>query len=100
MPATIQAIEHTDAALQRIITEARRLHAGVLITADHGNAECLFDEKIKQPCTAHTTNPVPVLCMSDELKLKEGALADVAPTILTMLGLPVPPFMTGTSLFL
>ena len=74
---------------------------GALVTADHGNADKMIAED-GSPFTAHTTNPVPVVLVCDELKgvkLREGGvLADLAPTLLDMMGLPVPAEMTGKSL--
>ena len=74
----------------------------VLLIADHGNAEKMIDLETGQPHTAHTTNPVPfVLILDDgkEHRLREGGvLADVAPTILNLMGIPVPKAMTGKSL--
>jgi 2,3-bisphosphoglycerate-independent phosphoglycerate mutase len=73
----------------------------VLITADHGNCELMVDPETGQPHTAHTTNPVPIWWASRHAagrRLRDGGLADVAPTVLELLGLPVPPEMTGRSL--
>ena len=70
----------------------------MLITADHGNSERLLDEE-GNPFTAHTTNPVPLILTNTHLELKEGGkLGDLAPTILQLLGLPIPKEMTGESL--
>ena len=73
-----------------------------LITADHGNCELMWDEKENVPFTAHTTNPVPVILVDDAREsaaLREGGrLSDLAPTLLALLGLPVPAEMTGKSL--
>ena len=72
-----------------------------LLTADHGNADKML-EPDGSPFTAHTTNPVPVVLVSDRYKnaelRKDGVLADLAPTLLDVMGLPVPPEMTGKSL--
>jgi len=101
--ATVQAVETLDACLGRV-EAAVRAHDGVLaITADHGNAEHMWDEARHEPHTAHTTNPVPfVLVGGGEatagLRLGEGILADVAPTLLDVLGLETPEAMTGRSL--
>ena len=71
----------------------------VLITADHGNAELMHDETTHQAHTAHTLNVVPLLYVGRKAKLEAGgALQDVAPTLLRMMGLPQPPEMTGKSL--
>lgn len=72
-----------------------------ILTADHGNADKLLSED-GSPFTAHTTNPVPVVLISNEYKnaklRDDGILADLAPTLLTVMGIPVPPEMTGKSL--
>jgi len=71
----------------------------VLITADHGNAETMLDPATRQAHTAHTLNLVPVLYVGRRAKIaSRGALQDVAPTLLAMMGLPQPPQMTGKSL--
>ena len=68
-----------------------------MITADHGNADCMFDETGKVN-TAHTTNPVPFLVSVENGKVRDGRLADIAPTILKIMGLEQPSAMTGESL--
>jgi 2,3-bisphosphoglycerate-independent phosphoglycerate mutase len=69
------------------------------ITSDHGNAEALINEKDGSPITAHTTNKVPLILVGDkDIKLREGKLADIAPTLLDLLGLEKPVEMTGESL--
>jgi 2,3-bisphosphoglycerate-independent phosphoglycerate mutase len=79
-----------------------RARGGVLaLTADHGNAEQMWDEARQEPHTAHTTNPVPFVLVGDGLEgltLEPGLLADVAPTLLDLVGLPQPKAMTGRSL--
>ena len=70
-----------------------------LITADHGNAECLIDPETGGPHTAHTTNPVPCWLVGDDSSLREGgSLRDVAPTLLGLLGIETPAAMTGVDL--
>ena len=72
-----------------------------LVTADHGNAEQMWDDELKAPHTAHTSNPVPVVLCGDAYlgrQLKDGWLRDVAPTILDLLDIPLAPEMTGRSL--
>ncbi|HNN53566.1 MAG TPA: 2,3-bisphosphoglycerate-independent phosphoglycerate mutase, partial [Pseudomonadota bacterium] len=94
-------VETIDACLGRICDAAKKSGAAVLITADHGNCEQMVDPDTGQPHTAHTTNPVPFIVVDDSLRgqrLREGGLADVAPTVLDIMGLPVPPEMTGQSL--
>ncbi|TDL52631.1 2,3-bisphosphoglycerate-independent phosphoglycerate mutase [Paenibacillus dendritiformis] len=95
---TIKAVEATDECMGRVV-EAVLAKGGVcLITADHGNADMVFDEE-GRPFTAHTTNPVPFIVTAKDIELREGGiLADIAPTILDLMQLPKPEEMTGTSL--
>jgi 2,3-bisphosphoglycerate-independent phosphoglycerate mutase len=99
--AAIKAVETVDTCAGRIISRVQELGGAVLITADHGNAEQMQDEN-GEPFTAHTTNPVWLILVDNSRKgitLREGGrLADVAPTMLKMLGLPQPIEMTGESL--
>jgi len=99
--AAIKAVETVDACAGRVVARIREKGGAVLITADHGNAEQMQDEN-GEPFTAHTTNPVWFIVVDDSRKgaqLREGGrLADVAPTMLKMLGLPKPAEMTGESL--
>ncbi|MFZ2949571.1 MAG: 2,3-bisphosphoglycerate-independent phosphoglycerate mutase [Desulfuromonadaceae bacterium] len=99
--AAIKAVEAVDACVGRIVARMRELGGAALITADHGNAEQLMDEN-GAPFTAHTVNPVWLVLVDDsrkDVKLREGGrLADVAPTMLKMLGLVQPVEMTGESL--
>ena len=99
--ATIAAVETLDGCLGRILTALRAANARAIVTADHGNAEQLWDEALKAPHTAHTSNPVPVVLCADEFigfPLRNGSLRDVAPTLLGLLGIPLTPEMTGRSL--
>ena len=101
LAATIRACEVVDAQLTRIIKSAERAGARLLITADHGNCEMMFDPATGGPHTAHTTNPVPLLLVEDETPVtlrSGGALCDVGPTVLGMLGVPQPAEMTGKDL--
>ncbi|HEX7125863.1 MAG TPA: 2,3-bisphosphoglycerate-independent phosphoglycerate mutase [Thermodesulfobacteriota bacterium] len=101
LEATIRAIEAIDAALGRLIPAMLRRGGRVLVTADHGNAEQMIDYETGQPHTAHTTNPVPLVLVDERrrgARLDEGALADVAPTILDLAGIEAPAAMTGRSL--
>ena len=102
MPAVIRAVETVDAALGRILPVADRAGARLLVTADHGNAEMMIDPATGGPHTAHTTNPVPFLTVGNDARSLRagGALCDVAPTILALLGLQQPAEMTGRSLLL
>jgi 2,3-bisphosphoglycerate-independent phosphoglycerate mutase len=100
LPAATKAVETVDAGLGRIAEAVRRQGGALLVTADHGNAELMRDPVTGGPHTAHTTNPVPVLLMGAPAgaTLAEGRLADVAPTLLALLGLKQPAAMTGHSL--
>lgn len=98
IPATIKAVEAVDQALGQVETVVKQAGGILLVTADHGNAEIMLEANGK-PCTAHTTNPVPFIIVAEsEFKLKDGKLADIAPTILKLLNLKVPTEMTGESL--
>ena len=98
--ATVRAVEFVDTCLGRIATAVDAAHGGLLITADHGNAEYKIDRRDGSVLTAHTTSPVPViLCGAGDGPLRDGGgLRDVAPTVLDAMGLPVPEEMTGRSL--
>ena len=99
MAAAVKAVETVDACMGRIVAEVAKHDDVVLVvTADHGNADCMFDETGKVN-TAHTTNPVPFAVCEKGLELKDGGkLADIAPTILRIMGLPQPAEMTGECL--
>jgi 2,3-bisphosphoglycerate-independent phosphoglycerate mutase len=99
LPAAIRAVEAVDAGLGRVAEAVARKHGAMLITADHGNCEMMRDPDTGGPHTSHTTNPVPVVLAGPPgAKLREGRLADIAPTLLQLMGLPTPPEMTGKSL--
>jgi 2,3-bisphosphoglycerate-independent phosphoglycerate mutase len=99
LDAATRAIEALDACIGRVVAAARAAGGEVLITADHGNAEKMHDEATGQPHTAHTLNLVPVVYVGRTATLApSGALEDIAPTLLAMLGLPQPAEMTGRSL--
>jgi 2,3-bisphosphoglycerate-independent phosphoglycerate mutase len=100
LEATIKAIETLDTCLAWVVKSVRTRRGAVIITADHGNAEQMIDPRTGQIFTAHTTNPVPLILISDyKGRLREGgSLRDVAPTLLGVLGLPKPPEMTGEDL--
>jgi 2,3-bisphosphoglycerate-independent phosphoglycerate mutase len=99
LPAAIQAVEAVDIGLGRIAAALRRRGGVMVITADHGNCELMKDPETGGPHTAHTTNPVPVLVMNGPTAaIQDGRLSDLAPTLLTLMGLAVPPQMTGHSL--
>ncbi len=101
LPAVIKALECIDQCLQRVVAAAEKAGARLLITADHGNCEVMIDPETGGPHTAHTTNPVPFVMLDPEedRPLRDGgALCDVGPTILSMLGIDSPPEMTGRDL--
>lgn len=108
LPATVTALETVDRCLGRLVESINKAGGTAIIIADHGNAECMWDEQ-GNPWTAHTTNPVPFILVEGEgLKIPgygtevrlrdDGRLADVAPTILEILKLPQPAEMTGRSM--
>ena len=99
MDAAVTAVETVDACMGRIMDEvAKHPDTVLLVTADHGNADCMFDDSGKVN-TAHTTNPVPFTVCEEGITLAEGGrLADIAPTILAVIGLEQPKEMTGRSL--
>jgi 2,3-bisphosphoglycerate-independent phosphoglycerate mutase len=101
IPATILAVETVDRCLSQVIAAAEKVGARLLITADHGNCEMMIDPATGGPHTAHTTNPVPLLVVDpdgDRPLRGGGALCDVGPTILQLLGLERPAEMTGMDL--
>lgn len=97
MAAAIKAVETVDACVERITGAVSSMGGVILITADHGNADCMA-EPDGGPHTAHTTNPVPFLICGADVKLKSGRLADIAPTLLELMGIRKPEKMTGESL--
>ena len=101
LDAAIKAIETLDVCLGRLETAVRAQGGALLITADHGNAEMMRDLETGQPHTAHTLGVVPIILVGaprEVTKLTDGRLADVAPTLLEIMGLPQPRDMTGRSL--
>ena len=99
LPAAIKAVETVDTGLGRLVAAIRKAGGALLVTADHGNCELMRDPETGGPHTAHTTNPVPVLLMDGgDVALNGGRLADVAPTLLELMGVPKPSEMTGRSL--
>ncbi len=101
LSAAVKAVETVDACLARVLQSAERRGARVLVTADHGNCELMIDPATDGPHTAHTTNPVPLVIVGDDggRPLRHGgALCDVGPTVLGMLGIEPPPEMTGRDL--
>ncbi len=96
--AIVKAVETTDACLGRVVEAAKANGYSLVVIADHGNADKTQEEN-GSPHTAHTTNPVPCIVIDDEQRpVREGILADVAPTILHLMGVEQPDEMTGTSL--
>jgi 2,3-bisphosphoglycerate-independent phosphoglycerate mutase len=100
LEAAVAAIEALDKCIGEVADEILKKDGIILLTADHGNAEQMIDYKTGEPHTAHTTNPVPLVLISnnEKLNIKSGKLADLAPTILELIGLPKPEEMTGESL--
>ena len=99
LEAAIKAIETIDICVGKVLQAIEQVNGVLLITADHGNAEQMIDYKTGEPHTAHTTNPVPLILVGKEnVKLKEGKLADLAPTMLDLMELEKPVEMTGESL--
>lgn len=101
IPAAVKAVGTVDECVKKVTDKILEMGGATLLTADHGNADKLLSED-GSPFTAHTTNPVPIVLVSDKLKdvklRDDGVLADLAPTLLTVMGLPVPEEMTGKSL--
>jgi 2,3-bisphosphoglycerate-independent phosphoglycerate mutase len=99
LDAAIKAVETVDTGLGRIVDAIGRAGGALLVTADHGNCELMRDPETGGPHTAHTTNPVPVVLLGGgDASLSQGRLADIAPTLLELMGIPQPVEMNGTSL--
>ena len=100
LPAAIRAVETIDACLGDVEKAVLSVGGKMLVTADHGNVEQMWDDMTNQAHTAHTTNPVPLVLVGnqDTLSLHPGKLADLAPTVLDLMGLTQPTEMTGKSL--
>ena len=101
IPATITAVETLDRCLGQIIEALRKTGGTAIVTADHGNAEQMWDRALNAPHTAHTSNPVPVILCGERFigtRLRNGSLRDVAPTLLELMELTRAPEMTGASL--
>ncbi|MBN1592853.1 MAG: 2,3-bisphosphoglycerate-independent phosphoglycerate mutase [Candidatus Coatesbacteria bacterium] len=101
LEAAIKAVETVDECVGEVVKATLSVGGCAIVTADHGNAEKMWDEETGAPHTAHTTNPVPCIIVADGCGplIQDGKLADVAPTILTLLELDVPEEMNGTVLF-
>jgi len=95
--ATVKAIEVIDQCLSRVVDALQKVDGECLITADHGNAECMYDPCTQQPHTAHTSEMVPLIYVGKRATFKQshGILADIAPTMCVLMGLNVPHEMTG-----
>ena len=102
MSAAVAAVHAVDSCVRMVVEAIQKTGGRCIITADHGNAEYMWDEKAQVPFTAHTTNPVPCILVDDSRKsveLREGGrLCDLAPTLLDLMELPVPQEMTGKTL--
>ncbi|KMK65808.1 2,3-bisphosphoglycerate-independent phosphoglycerate mutase [Puniceibacterium sp. IMCC21224] len=100
LKAAIKACETVDAGLGRVLEAVRAAGGAMIVTADHGNCETMVDPETGGPHTAHTLNPVPVVLFGGpkKAKLRNGRLADLAPTLLALMGLELPAEMTGVSL--
>ncbi len=103
LEAAMKACETVDTCLGDLIESVKRQRGTLLVTADHGNCEVMWNDEIDEPHTAHTLNRVPIM-LADfskedrDLKIKDGSLCDIAPTILELLQIPQPREMTGSSL--
>jgi 2,3-bisphosphoglycerate-independent phosphoglycerate mutase len=100
IPAAVAACEAVDAGLGAALAALEKAGGAMIVTADHGNFETMIDPETGGPHTAHTTNPVPVILVGGPAgaRLADGRLADLAPTVLDLMGLDLPPEMTGRSL--
>lgn len=101
LDAAIAAVETVDRCVGQLAAAVRSAHGQMLLTADHGNCEIMWDETAQSPHTAHTSNLVPLVLVNGPhgTRLLDGRLADLAPSLLVMLGIDKPPVMTGTPLF-
>jgi 2,3-bisphosphoglycerate-independent phosphoglycerate mutase len=100
--AAVKAVEAVDAGVGAVVDAVRRRGGVALITADHGNAETMVDADGSTPFTAHTLDPVPFIVVAEGVRglADEGILADVAPTLLGLVGIDVPTEWTGRNLLL
>ncbi|RME16606.1 MAG: 2,3-bisphosphoglycerate-independent phosphoglycerate mutase, partial [Alphaproteobacteria bacterium] len=100
LEAAIKAVETVDLQLGRVMAALEEVGGAMIVTADHGNCETMVDPETGEPHTAHTTNPVPVILFGGPpgVRLRDGLLSDLAPTLLELMGLDQPPEMTGRSL--
>jgi 2,3-bisphosphoglycerate-independent phosphoglycerate mutase len=101
LAAAVKAVEAIDHCLGRLAAALTKVGGAMFVTADHGNAEMMRDPATGQPHTAHTTNPVPLVLVNPPpgvVGIGDGKLADIAPTLLALLGIEPPRAMTGKSL--
>jgi len=100
LAAAIKAVEAVDIGLSRAVAALEAVGGAMIVTADHGNCEQMWDPVTNGPHTAHTLNPVPAILVGGPAgaTLRSGRLADLAPTVLALMGLPQPAEMTGQSL--
>ena len=102
MNAAMDAVKTVDICVDRVVSAVLKAGGRVFVTADHGNAEQMVDPATGEPFTAHTVNPVPFIAVGKDMpgrKLRNGGcLADIAPTILELMGIEKPDDMTGKSL--
>jgi 2,3-bisphosphoglycerate-independent phosphoglycerate mutase len=99
LEAAIKAVETLDECVQKVVDAVKKKNGVLLITADHGNSEQMVDYETGEPFTSHTTNPVPLILVGmDNVELKEGKLADLAPTMLDIMNIEKPKEMTGESI--
>ena len=96
--AAVKAVETVDECVGKVVEAVKAQNGVVLITADHVNSEQMIDYTTSGPYTAHTTNIVPLVLIGKDAKLREGRLADLAPTMLDIMGVEKPEEMTGESL--
>ncbi len=96
--AAVKAVETVDECVGKVVEATRNMGGLSFVTADHGNADAMLEEDCHSICTAHSTNPVPFIVVGADVQLKPGRLADIAPTMLDLMGLEKPAEMTGTSL--
>ena len=97
--ATVKAVETVDKCVEQVVRATVDMGGIALVTSDHGNAEYMM-EADGSPATAHTINPVPLTVVGKDVRLREGRLSDIAPTMLDLMGIEQPPEMTGRSLLL
>ena len=97
IPATVQGLEYLDDCVLRLYNKVVEKDGLLIITADHGNCEYMLDSE-GNPVTSHSTNKVPFIICREGLEVKDGKLSDIAPTILSLMGLDIPNDMSGNAL--